>query len=113
MSEPRQVFLFSGHMIDAKGRQTPRYPPDKEPVAARAIAAVLDEFGAARVKVGQPAKVRVNAFTDKTLTGKVSEIADQSVLLASGDVSYPVTIILDTQDPDLRWGMTVKVEFQE
>ncbi len=72
----------------------------------------LDEFGAAKVKPGQAANIRVNAFTDKTLSGKVSEIADQSVLLASGDVSYPVTILLDTQDPTLRWGMTVKVEFQ-
>lgn len=71
----------------------------------------LDEFGAAKVQVGQPTRIRVNAFTDKTLSGKVSEIADQSVLLASGDVSYPVTILLDSQDPDLRWGMTVKVEF--
>lgn len=71
----------------------------------------LDEFGAAKVKPGQAAKIRVNAFTDKTLNGKVSEIADQSVLLASGDVSYPVTILLDAQDPALRWGMTVKVEF--
>lgn len=73
----------------------------------------LDEFGAAKVKPGQAANIRVNAFTDKTLTGKVSEIADQSVLLASGDVSYPVTILLDAQDPSLRWGMTVKVEFQQ
>lgn len=73
----------------------------------------LDEFGAAKVKPGQAASIRVNAFTDKTLTGKVSEIADQSVLLASGDVSYPVTILLDSQDPALRWGMTVKVEFQQ
>lgn len=73
----------------------------------------LDEFGAAKVAVGQTAKIRVNAFTDKTLTGKVTEIADQSVLLASGDVSYPVTLILDSQDPDLRWGMTVKVEFAQ
>lgn len=73
----------------------------------------LDEFGAAKVKVGQAATIRVNAFTDKTLTGKVTEIADQSVLLASGDVSYPVTIVLDSQDPALRWGMTVKVEFAQ
>jgi multidrug resistance efflux pump len=62
--------------------------------------------------VGQPARIRVNAFNDKTLTAKVTEIAGQSVLLASGDVSYPVTLVLDRQDPELRWGMTVKVEFQ-
>jgi HlyD family secretion protein len=73
----------------------------------------LDEFGTARVKVGQPVRIRVNAFTDKSLTGKVTEIGDQSVLLASGDVAYPVTILLDQQDAELRWGMTVKVEFME
>lgn len=73
----------------------------------------LDEFGAAKVQLNQLANIRVNAFADKTLTGKVTDIADQSVLLASGDVSYPVTIVLDSQDPDLRWGMTVKVEFVE
>jgi HlyD family secretion protein len=72
----------------------------------------LDEFGAAKVQPGQLAKVRVNAFTDKTLDATVTEIADQSVLLPSGDVSYPVTLLLNSQDPDLRWGMTVKVEFQ-
>lgn len=73
----------------------------------------LDEFGAAKVQVDQLAKIRVNAFTDKILNAHVTEIADQAVLLASGDVSYPVTLILDAQDPALRWGMTVKVEFQQ
>jgi len=41
---PRQVVLFSGHMIDAPGREKPRFPPDKEPVAAGAIAAVLADL---------------------------------------------------------------------
>ena len=35
---PRKVVLFSGHMIDAPGREKPRFPPDKEPIAASAIA---------------------------------------------------------------------------
>ena len=38
---PRKVVLFSGHMIDAPGRETPRFPPDKETVAAEAIASAL------------------------------------------------------------------------
>jgi hypothetical protein len=41
---PRKVALFSGHMIDAPGREKPRFPPDKEPVAARAIAATLADL---------------------------------------------------------------------
>lgn len=73
----------------------------------------LDEFGTAHVKVGQGAKITVNAFSDKTLSGKVSEIALQSVTLPTGDIAYVVTLALDNQDPDLRWGMTVKVEFAQ
>jgi hypothetical protein len=49
---PRRVFLFSGHMIDAPGRETPRFPPDKEPIAAAAIANKLDELGAGSHDVG-------------------------------------------------------------
>ncbi len=71
----------------------------------------LDEFGAARIKVGQPATIIVNAFDDRQLTGKVESIAHQSVTLPTGDISYVATLVLDKQDPDLRWGMTVKVEF--
>jgi len=43
---PRRVFLFSGHMIDAPNRSTPRFPADKEPIAAAAIVAELDRLGA-------------------------------------------------------------------
>ena len=44
--KPEKVFLFSGHMIDAPGRKQPRFPADKEPVAAAAIAQALDDLGA-------------------------------------------------------------------
>lgn len=43
---PRQVVLFSGHMVDAPGRATPRFPRSKVPAAADRIAAALDELGA-------------------------------------------------------------------
>jgi hypothetical protein len=45
-SHPRKVFLFSGHMIDAPGRTVPRFPPEKETVAAKKIAEALDQFDA-------------------------------------------------------------------
>jgi hypothetical protein len=41
---PRKVVLFSGHMIDAPGREKPRFPPDEEPVAAGAIASALADL---------------------------------------------------------------------
>lgn len=44
--EPRKVFLFSGHMIDAPTRPKPRFPAAKEPAAAQKIAEVLAHLGA-------------------------------------------------------------------
>lgn len=44
--QPRQVILFSGHMVDAPDRTEPRFPADKVPEAARRIAAALDALGA-------------------------------------------------------------------
>jgi hypothetical protein len=35
--EPKRVLLFTGHMIDAPGREEPRFPPGKEDVAREAI----------------------------------------------------------------------------
>jgi hypothetical protein len=43
---PRQVFLFSGHMIDAPNRPEPRFPAAQEAVAARAITNTLDTLDA-------------------------------------------------------------------
>lgn len=44
--QPRQVFLFSGHRIDEPGRKEPRFPADKESIAAAKIGQTLDQFGA-------------------------------------------------------------------
>lgn len=44
--EPRYVFLFSGHMIDAQDRREARFPPKKEGKAAEALARKLDKIGA-------------------------------------------------------------------
>ncbi len=44
--QPRQVILFSGHMIDRPDRLTKRFPAEKESIAAQNIAAALDQLGA-------------------------------------------------------------------
>ena len=44
--QPRQVFLFRGHMIDATDRAEPRFPNDKADIAAEKIADVLAALGA-------------------------------------------------------------------
>jgi len=44
--QPGQVFLFSGHMIDAPTRPTPRFPSSKEPIAVQRIADALQKLRA-------------------------------------------------------------------
>jgi hypothetical protein len=44
--QPRHVILFSGHMVDAPNRATPRFPAEKEAIAAQAIGGALDALGA-------------------------------------------------------------------
>lgn len=44
--QPRQVILFSGHMFDAPNRTPPRFPLDKQDIAAQKIAKALDALGA-------------------------------------------------------------------
>jgi tetratricopeptide (TPR) repeat protein len=46
--QPRQVILFSGHMVDAPDRRVPRFPPDKEGIAAQKIAEALDSLSAGK-----------------------------------------------------------------
>jgi len=50
---PRKVLLFSGHMIDAPDRKQPRFPADREPLAAAAMAGALDrlDVGAADLAI--------------------------------------------------------------
>lgn len=56
--EPRHVFLFSGHMIDHPDRtkppkpRAPRFPPEQEGTARRAIEGKLDELTAGDGDVG-------------------------------------------------------------
>jgi hypothetical protein len=42
---PRNVLLFSGHMIDAPRRKQPRFPVDKESIARDAIVDTLTKVG--------------------------------------------------------------------
>ncbi len=44
--QPDKVFLFSGHMIDSPDRADPRFPDDKESIAAARIGEILDQLGA-------------------------------------------------------------------
>jgi multidrug efflux pump subunit AcrA (membrane-fusion protein) len=71
----------------------------------------LTELDVARVAQGQRAVVTVDALPDSQLAGVVVRIGEQA-LSAQGDVTYPVTIDLDRDAPELRWGMTAMVEIE-
>ena len=47
-ARPRRTIVFTGHMVDAPDRATPRFPATRVDAAARRIAAALDEIGAGR-----------------------------------------------------------------
>lgn len=71
----------------------------------------LDEWGAAHIKIGQDVMVAVNALDDAEFSGTVTALAPKSNVLPTGDTAYTATVALKTNDPRLRWGMTVKVIF--
>ena len=67
----------------------------------------VDETDVARIHIGDPAVVQVDAFPDTTFTGKVVKISNSSVkgAAASGTdqaVDYEVTIQLLNAPPDTR-----------
>jgi len=72
----------------------------------------LDETDVARVAVGQPATVTLDAFAGVELAGEVTYIAPDALVL-SGVVLYPVTVRLSPEAPihrGVRAGMTAEVE---
>jgi multidrug efflux pump subunit AcrA (membrane-fusion protein) len=72
----------------------------------------LTELNVVNIEVGSKAKVTIDALPDLELTGKVSKIKALGEDRL-GDVTYKVTIVLDKQDPRLRWNMTASASFEK
>lgn len=69
----------------------------------------IDETEIARIAVGQPAKVTLDAFPDAPVAGTVSRI-DLLGTSAQGIVDYTVTIALEETSLELRPLMTAAIE---
>jgi len=69
----------------------------------------MGELEIAHVQVGQEVLVRVNAFREETLHGRVVTISPVAVA-QQGDTTYTLTIELEPTDLNLRPGMTAQVE---
>jgi multidrug resistance efflux pump len=72
----------------------------------------LTEIEVPDVFVGQKATISPDALPDLELSGTVEYISGLYEE-KRGDVTYTARILLDEDDPRLRWGMTVVVTFEK
>jgi len=72
----------------------------------------VDETDIPFVKIGQAAKVKIDAIPDKTFTGKVTEVGNSPIVQAAAGqtgqtaTNFKVTVTLDGQIPEVRPGFT-------
>ena len=69
----------------------------------------VDEVDIARIAPGQAVTVTLDALPNEAFRGVVDRIAPQASVTA-GVVSYPVRVVLQSDDPRLRSGMTATAE---
>lgn len=69
----------------------------------------LNEVDIAKVKVGQPVRITLDAYPQKTFTGKVVFVAPAAKLLEKIKV-FPIEIALDELGDAYRTGMSANVE---
>jgi multidrug resistance efflux pump len=72
----------------------------------------LTEMQVVDLAEGQAVSVTLDAIPDLQLIGSILSIG-QSYSENQGDVIYEVTIVLDDEDPAMRWGMTASVAFED
>jgi len=74
----------------------------------------VDETDIPNVKLGQTAKITIDAMGGKTFTGKVTEIGNSPIQAAGGAASqatnFKVKVTVDGEIPDVRPGFTCTAE---
>jgi HlyD family secretion protein len=68
----------------------------------------VSEIDISRIAVGQETELSLDALSGKTFVGRVSDVAYMGSV-SQGVVTYPVTVVVDNPDPELRPGMTAAV----
>lgn len=74
--------------------------------------AQVDEAAVGGVKVGQPAKVRINAYPGQIFSGTVQAIALTNDRASDGSKYYKTEILLDTNGREIYSGLTADVEIE-
>ena len=70
----------------------------------------LTELDVVNLRVGQKVNIMLDALSGQTLPGEVTHINLFSEE-KRGDVTYTVTAVVSKSVPQMRWGMTVSVQF--
>ena len=76
----------------------------------------VDETDIPFVKIGQLAKIKIDAIPDKTFTGKVTEVGNSPIVQAAAGqtgqtaTNFKVTVTIDGQIPEVRPGFTCTAE---
>ena len=77
----------------------------------------VDETDIPQVKLGQMAKITIDAIPDKTFTGKVTEIGNSPIQTTTGQqasssqaTNFKVVVTVDSEIPDVRPGFTCTAE---
>lgn len=80
------------------------------------VRADVDETDVVDVKLGQKAKITVDAFPDTTFPGTVVEIGNTAKRSATsaveGQTNFEVKVVFDESVPEVRPGMTADVEIE-
>lgn len=74
--------------------------------AAYHLEVSVDEIDIDQVAVGQDVEITLDALPDAVLNGKITEIAPTAATSGLGVVTYLVTINIDSEDVQLRPGLT-------
>jgi HlyD family secretion protein len=69
----------------------------------------LNEVDLYLIRVGQTVDLTFDALPERSISGVVTQIAPMASL-EQGGTNYKVTVALEEQDGDLRWGMTAFVD---
>jgi len=71
----------------------------------------LDEWGAANVAINQGVDLLIPGLANRSLRGHVIFVSREPTITPSGAVFYKAVVALDEGESDLRWGMTVQLQF--
>lgn len=72
----------------------------------------LTENEVVLIEVGQAALIVPDALPELEMNAEVESIGE-SYQLVAGDITYTARLLLSDPDPQIRWGMTVEVTFEE